>query len=179
MLERYFRRHHAPSQIIGDKSNGIMTRSKSKGTCLLVKFEPRNVKDALENESWIESMNEEIEQTDYTNTWTLFPRPKDKNVIDTKWVFRNKLSEDEKVSRNKARLVCKGYSQEEGIDYGETFPPVSRLEGVRTLLAYAAHRGFIVYQMDVKSPLLNRIFDEEVYIEQPKGFVDPNKRDMV
>ena len=63
-------------------------------------------------------------------------RPKDKNVISTKWVFRNKLNEDGKVSRNKARLVCKGYSQEEGIDYGETFAPVARLEGVRTLLAY-------------------------------------------
>ena len=66
-------------------------------------------------------------------------------MIGTKWVFRNKLNEDGKVSRNKARLVCKGYSQEEGIDYGETFAPVARLEGVRTLLAYAAHKGFKVY----------------------------------
>ncbi|OYD06049.1 hypothetical protein CHM34_18390 [Paludifilum halophilum] len=74
--------------------------------------------------------------------WTLVPRPKDKNVIGTKWVFKNKLNEDGKVSRNKARLVCKGYSQEEGIDYRETFAPIARLEGVRTLLAYAAYKGF-------------------------------------
>ena len=90
-------------------------------------------------------MNEEIEQIEKNKTWTLVPRPKDKNVIGKKWVFRNKLNEDGKVSRNKARLVCKGYSQEEGIDYGETFSLVARLEGFRTLLAYATHKGFKVY----------------------------------
>ena len=111
--------------------------------------------------------------------WMLVPRPKDKNVIGTKWVFRNKLNEDGKVSRNKARLVCKGYSQEERIDYGETFAPVARLEGVKTLLAYATYKGFKVYQMDVKSTFLNGILDEEVYIEQAKGFVDLDKKDMV
>lgn len=100
-------------------------------------------------------------------------------MIGTKWVFRNKLNEDGEVSRKKARLVCKGYAQEEGIDYGETFSPVARLEGVRTLLAYASYKGFKVYQMDVKSAFLNGILDEEVYIEQPEGFVDPEKKDMV
>ena len=75
--------------------------------------------------------------------------------------------------------MCKGYSQKEGIDYGETFSLVARLEGVRTLLAYADHKGFKVYQMDVKSPFLNGILHEEVYIEQPEGFVDPEKWDMV
>ena len=94
MLAKYVRRHHAPDQIIGDKSEGTMTRSKLKGTCLLVDFEPRNVKDALENESWIEGMNEEIEKIEKNNTWTLVPRPKQKNVIGTKWVFINKLNED-------------------------------------------------------------------------------------
>ena len=150
-----------------------------KGTCLLVEFEPRNVKDALDNEILIEAMNEEKEQIEKNQTWTLVPRPKDKNVIGTKWVFRNKLNEDGEVSKNKERLVCKGYSQEEGIDYGETFDPIARLEGVRILLEYVAHRGFKFYQMDVKFAFLNGILDEEVYIEQPKGFVDPKKRDTV
>ena len=117
VFAKYVRRHHSADQIIGDKSEGTMTRSKLKGTCFLADFEPRNIKDALENDSWIEAMNEEIEQIEKNKTWTLVPRPKDKNVIGTKWVFRNKLNEDGKVSRNKARLVCKGYSQEEGIDY--------------------------------------------------------------
>ena len=89
------------------------------------------------------------------------------------------MNENEEVTRNSARLVWKGYAQEEGIDYGETFSPVARLEGVRTLLAYAAHKGFEVYQMDVKSSFLNRILEEEVYIEKPKGFIDPSKRNMV
>ena len=110
MLAKYVRRHHTPNQIIGDKFECTMTRSKLKGTCLLADFEPRNVKDALENEILIEAMNEEIEKIEKNKTWTLVPRPKDKNVIGTKWVFRNKLNEEGQVSRNKARLVCKGYS---------------------------------------------------------------------
>ena len=121
-----------------------MTRRKLKVKCLLAEFEPRSVKDALENESWIEAINEQIEYIEKNKTWNLVPRPKDKNVIGTKWVFINKLNEEGKVSRNKEILVCKGYSQEEGIDYGETFSLVARLEGVRTLLAYVAHRGFKV-----------------------------------
>ena len=89
------------------------------------------------------------------------------------------MNENGEVSRNKARLVCKGYAQEEGIDYGDNFFPIARLEGVRTLLSYTTHKGFKVYQMDVKSTFLNGILEEEVYIEKPKGFIDPNKRDMV
>ena len=134
VLAKYVKRHHAPNQIIGDKLEGTMTRSKLKGTCLLANFEPISIKDALENESWIEAINEEIEQIEKNKTWTLVPRPKDKNVIRTKWVFKNKLNEDGQVSRNKARLVCKGYSQEEGIDYGETFAPIERFKCVRCYL---------------------------------------------
>ena len=88
------------------------------------------------------------------------------------------MNEKGKVSIKKASLVCKGYSQE-GIDYGETFSPIARLEGVRTLLEYVAHRGFKVYQMDVKFPFLNGVLDEEVYIEQLVDFVDPRKRVMI
>ena len=87
-------------------------------------------------------------------------------MIGTKWVFRNKLDENGEVTRNKARLVCKGYAQEEGIDYGEKFAPIVRMEGVRFFLAYATYKGFKVYQMDVKSAFLNGILEEEVYIEQ-------------
>ena len=100
-------------------------------------------------------------------------------MISTNWVFRNKLDENGEIKRNKAKLVCKGYAQEEGLDYGETFSPVAKMEGVRTLLAYAAYKGFRVYQMDVKSTFLNGILEEEVYIEQLAGFFYDNKKDMV
>ena len=112
MLERCVRRHHALDQIIGDKFNGTMTRRKLKGTCLLSKFEPINIKDALDNKSWVEAMSEEIKQIEKKKTWTLVPGPKNKNG---------------NLSRNKARLVCKGYSQEEGIHSREIFSLVLEL----------------------------------------------------
>ena len=99
-----------------------MTRSRLKSTtCLLSMKEPKIVKEALEDDNWYKAMEEEIQQIEKNSTWSLVPRPEDKNVIGTKWVFRNKLNEKGEVTRNKARLVCKGYAQEEGIDYGETF----------------------------------------------------------
>ena len=79
-------------------------------------------------------------------------------MIGTKWAFRNRIDENGEVTKNKERLVCKGYAQEEGMDYGETFSPVARL-GVRILLAYATYKGFKVYQMDVKSTFLNGILE--------------------
>ena len=86
-------------------------------------------------------------------------------MIGTKWVFRNKVDENGKITRNKARLVCKGYAQEGGLGYGEPFSPIVRMEGVRTLLAYDAYKGFKVYQIDVTTTFLNGILEEEVYIE--------------
>ena len=100
-------------------------------------------------------------------------------MIDTRWVFRNKLDEEGIVTRNKAILVSKGFSQAEGIDYDETFAPVARLEAIRMFLAFAAHSNFKVYQMDVKSAFLNGELDEEVYVEQPPGFEDPDFLDFV
>jgi len=98
-------------------------------------------------------------------------------VIGTKWVFKNKLDEDGIVTRNKSRLVAKGYSQ--GIDYDETYALVARLEAIRMFLAFAAHSDFKVYQIDVKSAFLNGELEEEVYVEQPPGFEDPNLVDFV
>ena len=100
----------------------------------------------------------------------MVPKPLNKNVIGAKWVFRNKLDEASKVTRNKARLVCKGYAQVEGIDYGETFSLVARMESIRVILAYASSKHIKVYQMDVKSAFLNGELEEEVYMEQLDGF---------
>ncbi|KAK6139205.1 hypothetical protein DH2020_027052 [Rehmannia glutinosa] len=117
-------------------------------------------------------MQEELNQFERNKVWELVQRPTHQNVIGTKWVFRNKMNEEGYVVRNKARLVAKGYCQEEGIDFDETFAPVARLEAIRMFLAYAAHKNFIVYQMDVKSAFLNGLLEEEVYVEQPPSHAD-------
>ena len=115
-------------------------------------------------------MNEELDQIEKNKTWELVSRQENKNVIGTKWVFRNKINENGQVISNKARLVCKGYAQVEGVDFEETFAPVARLEAIRMFLAFASHKKLKVYQTDVKSAFLNGNFEEEVYNEQPKGF---------
>ena len=124
-------------------------------------------------------MQEKLNQFERQKVWKLVPRPKNKSIIGTKWVFRNKLDGDGIITRNKARLVAKGYSQEEGIDYDETYAPVARLEAIRIFLAFAAHSNFKVYQMDVKSSFLNGELEEEVYVEQPPGFEDSEFSDFV
>jgi hypothetical protein len=115
-------------------------------------------------------MDEELDQIEKNDTWELVPRPKNKNVIGTKWVFRNKLNEDGQITSNKARLVCKGYEHIEGIDFEETFAPVARMEEICSLLAYTCSKNVKVYKMDVKSVFLNGELEEEVYIEQLEGF---------
>jgi hypothetical protein len=86
------------------------------------------------------------------------------NVIGTKWVFKNKQGEDGEVVSNKTRLVAQGYSQVEGLDFGETFAPVARLGAIRILLAFTASKGFKLYQMDGKSVFVNGIIHEEIYV---------------
>eukprot|EP00253_Pinus_taeda_P025894 PITA_25894 len=123
-------------------------------------------------------MNEELEQIEKNNTWELVPRP-NKNFIGTKWIFKNKLNENGDVIRNKARLVCKGYAQQEGIEFEETFAPVARLEAIRMFLALSSFQKFKVYQMDVKFAFLNGDLEEEVYIEQPDVFILGNDPKLV
>jgi hypothetical protein len=93
--------------------------------------------------------------------------------IGTKWVYKNKQSEDGVVVRNKARSVAQGFYQKEGIDYEETFAPVARLESIRILLAFVASKGFNLYQLDMKDAILNGYIEEEVYVRQPRGFEKP------
>nr|GEX13949.1 copia protein [Tanacetum cinerariifolium] len=96
-----------------------------------------------------------------------------------KWLWKNKRDKVNTVIRNKARLVAKGYAQKEGIDFEETFAPVARLKAIRLFVAYAAHKSFKVYQMDVKTTFLYGPLKEEVYVNQPDGFVDPYHPDQV
>ncbi|GJT14494.1 retrovirus-related pol polyprotein from transposon TNT 1-94 [Tanacetum coccineum] len=141
--------------------------------------EPKNIKEAMADSAWIEAMQEELHQFDRLQVWELVDKPFGKNVIKLKWLWKNKKDEDQTVIRNKARLVAKGYAQEEGIDFEESFAPVARLEAVRIFIAYAAHKSFPIYQMDVKTAFLNGPLKEEVYVAQPDGFVDPDHPEKV
>jgi len=104
-------------------------------------IEPTKVDEALADDGWILAMQDELNQFKRNDVWDLVSKPEHKNIIGTKWVFRNKLNEQGEVIRNKARLVAQGYSQQEGIDYTETFAPVTRLEAIRLLLSYAVNHN--------------------------------------
>ncbi|GJT52818.1 retrovirus-related pol polyprotein from transposon TNT 1-94 [Tanacetum coccineum] len=141
--------------------------------------EPKNIKEAMADSAWIEAMQDELHQFDRLKVWELVDKPFGKMIIKLKWLWKNKKDEDHIVIRNKARLVAKGYAQEEGIDFEESFAPVARLEAVRIFVAYAAHKSFPIYQMDVKTAFLNGPLKEEVYVAQPEGFVDPDHPEKV
>jgi hypothetical protein len=132
--------------------------------------EHKKFDEANHHDDCIRARNEDLDQIEKNNTWELVPRPKDKNVIGSKWVFKNKMNEKGQVVRNKARLVCKGYAHVKGQDFDENFAPVERLEAIKIFLAYSFHKNFKVYQMDVKSDFLNGDLEEEVYMEQPERF---------
>ncbi|KAJ9538151.1 hypothetical protein OSB04_030884, partial [Centaurea solstitialis] len=136
-------------------------------------FEPSDVWQALTDPDWVIAMQEELAEFERNKVWRLVERPWGKTIIGLKWILRNKTDENNLIIRNKARLVAKGYHQQEGIDYDETYAPVARIEAIRIFLAYAAHKNMTVYQMDVKCAFLNGVLQEEVYVEQPEGFVDP------
>nr|GEX24454.1 retrovirus-related Pol polyprotein from transposon TNT 1-94 [Tanacetum cinerariifolium] len=105
--------------------------------------------------------------------WTLVDLPYGKKAIGIKWVYQNKKDERGIVVKNKARLVAQGHTHKEGIDYDEVFTYVARVEAIRLFFAFASYMNFLVYQMDVKSTFLYGTIDEEVYVSQPPGFVDP------
>nr|GFA25056.1 hypothetical protein [Tanacetum cinerariifolium] len=165
---------HPKDQILGDPKLAVQTRGMAKKNsgahalisyihkqrrtnhkdyenclfaCFLLLMEPKKVSQALDDESWVETMQKEL------------LNKKDKRGI---------------VVRNKARLVVQGHRQEEGIDYDEVFALVARIEAIRIFLAFASFMGFIVYQIDVKSAFLYSIIEEKVYVSQPPSFIDPH-----
>ncbi|KAG8085479.1 hypothetical protein GUJ93_ZPchr0010g8861 [Zizania palustris] len=116
-------------------------------------------------------MREEMESIEENRTWFLADLPPGRRAIGLKWAFKVKRDEHGAISKYKARLVVKGYAQRHGIDYDEVFALVARLDSVRLLIAFAASEGWEVHYMDVKLAFLNGDLQEEVYVEQPTGFV--------
>nr|GEW46129.1 hypothetical protein [Tanacetum cinerariifolium] len=149
---------HPLEQVHRNPSRPVQTRRQLATDTEICMFaltvstdEPKNIKEAMAKSAWIETMQEELHQFD-----------------------RLQKDEDQTVICNKARLVAKGYAQEEGIDFEESFAPVSRLEAVWIFIAYAAHKSFLIYQIDVNTTFLNSPLKEEVYVSQPDEFVDPD-----
>ena len=130
-------------------------------------------------QEWLEAMVEELQSTAAAGTWTLEPLPAGRQAIGCKWVYKIKRTSDGSVDRYKARLVAKGYSQKEGIDYTETFAPVARMSSLRALLAIVAAEDLELHQLDVKTAFLNGDLDEDIYMQQPPGFGDSGRLDLV
>uniref|UniRef100_A0A2N9ICE2 Integrase catalytic domain-containing protein n=1 Tax=Fagus sylvatica TaxID=28930 RepID=A0A2N9ICE2_FAGSY len=139
--------------------------------CLFADCEPTGFKEAVQDKKWRNAMNEEIKAIKKNDTWELTTLPHGKKAIGVKWVYKMKKNAKGEVERYKARLVVKGYSQQQGIDCDEVFAPVARLETIRLLIALAAQNKWSIFQMDVKSAFLNGYLEEEVFVEQPIGYV--------
>lgn len=129
--------------------------------------------------SWVKAMNNEMKSLMDANTWTLVDLPNDKKAIKCKWVYKIKVDAEGNIAKYKARLVACGYAQEYGVDYYEIFAPVARQTTFKTLLAVASSRNLIIKHFDVKNAFLNGKINEIIYMEQPKGFVDNDKKGMV
>lgn len=143
-----------------------------KTLCLVTADEPVGVEEALASPEWKAAMQEEMKAIVDNNTWTAATLPSGCRAIGLKWVFKLKKDPDGNVVKHKARLVVKGYAQRQGVYFDEVFAPVARMETVRVLITLAAHAGWLVHHMDVKSAFLNGDLAEEVYVHQPDGFTD-------
>ena len=179
-------KNHLDSKIIGSLDEGLCHRKGSTLIayhvmyhCYLAQFEPKKEEEALQDENWVDLMHEKLNQFVKNDVWELVPRPKDAYVIGTKWIFKNKTNDDGEIIRNKSRLVAQGYTQVEGVDFDKSFAPIARLESIHILLSIACTIDFKLYQMDMKCAFLNEYLNEEVFVEQPKGFQDPHFSDHV
>ncbi|KAI3734277.1 hypothetical protein L6452_13742 [Arctium lappa] len=147
-----------------------------------IEDDPKTYKEAMSSRDaplWKEAINDEMDSIMGNGTWELADLPKGAKPIGSKWVFKRKLHPGGSISAFKARLVAKGYRQKEGIDYFDTYAPVARISSIRTLIAISAIKGLYIHQMDVKTTFLNGYLNEEVYMEQPEGFVVPGQENKV
>nr|GFB80575.1 hypothetical protein [Tanacetum cinerariifolium] len=170
---------HSLEQVIREPSRPVLTRNqlRSDGNMCMYALtvstmEPKNVKEAMTDPAWIDSLHEELLQFKRLNVWVLVPAPYNISPLMLKWLFKNKDDEEQTVIRNKPCLVLRGYRQEEGINFEESFTPVARMEAISIFLAYVAHKSFSMFQMDVKTVFLHGLLKEDVHVCQPKGFIN-------
>nr|GEX08881.1 hypothetical protein [Tanacetum cinerariifolium] len=162
-FEHRWTKDHPLEKVIGNPSQSVRTIRQLE----------------LDAEMCMFALTEELHQFDRLDIRELVDRPLCLNVINLKWIWKNKRDEENIVIRNKSHLVAKGYAQKEGVDFEDSFAPVDRLEAVRLFIVYDAHKSFTVYQMDIKTAFLYGPLKEEVYVNQPDGFVNPYHFDKV
>lgn len=132
--------------------------------------EPKSFKEAMQDKNWRDAMQREIKALEENETWTLQTLPKGKHAIDSKWVYKIKYKPNGEIERYKARLVARGFTQIEGVDYHDTFAPVAKLVTIRTLITVAVKRNWLLHQLDVNNAFLHGDLQEEVYMKIPQGF---------
>jgi hypothetical protein len=138
--------------------------------CDLLEKEPTLFEEAIQKKEWVDAMTDEYQSIIKNNVWEIVPRPKSKDVVSSKWIFKIKHAADGSIENHKERFVARGFSQKEGIDYEETFAPVAIYTSIRTIIALVAKMKWKLHQMDVKTTFLNGVIEKEVYIEKPQGF---------
>jgi hypothetical protein len=171
-----------PTRIRMGSLKDVYERTEEEETnlfCFYADHEPITFQEAVEEDYWRSAMEEEIQAIQKNNTWELLTLPPKKKTIGVKWVYKIKRTADGGVDRYKARLVAKDYKEKYGIDYEEVFALVARLNTVRLLISLVAHHSWKIYQLDVKSAFLNGVLEEEVYVEQPEGFISQGEENKV
>ncbi|GKC97053.1 retrovirus-related pol polyprotein from transposon TNT 1-94 [Tanacetum coccineum] len=177
---------HPIANVIGDPSRSVSTRKQLETDAMwcyfdafLTSVELKNFKQAMTESSWIDAMQEEIYEFERLQVWELVPCPDKVMLIKLKWIYKVKTNKFGRVLKNKAILVAQGFRKEEGIDFEESFAPVARIEAIRIFIENAANKNMMIFQMDVKTALLNGELKEEVYVSQPEGFVDQDNTSHV
>eukprot|EP00253_Pinus_taeda_P004118 PITA_04118 len=135
----------------------------------IIQNEPSSFSDAVKHQVWKDAMTEEYESIMKNDVWEVVPRPQDKTMVTSKWLYKIKHATDGSTEKYKARFVARVFSQKKGIDYDEIFAPVARYTTMRLIIALAASQGWNLHQMDVKTAFLHGSTKEEVYMEQPEG----------
>jgi hypothetical protein len=147
--------------------------------CDLLEEEPTYFEEAIQRKEWADGMTEEYQSITKNDVLEIVPRPKSKDVVSSRWLFKIKHAADGSIEKYKARFVARGFSQNEGIDYEETFAPVARYTSIRTIITLATKMKWKLHQMDVKTTFLKGVIEEEVYIEKPQGFDVEDKKSHV
>jgi hypothetical protein len=147
--------------------------------CDLLEKEPTCFEEAIQKKEWADVMTDEYQSIIKNDVWEIVPKPKSKDVVSSKWLFKIKHVVDGSIEKYKARFVTRGFSQKEGIDYEETIAHVAKYTSIRTIIALAAKMKWKLHQMDVTTTFLNGVIEEEVYIEQPRGFEVEDRKSHV